>query len=185
MSPVWAEGPHGHCTEIEFLSVWGLGTRLPSHLLFSPPWHQLAACILPVCSLSSVRRIRRNFLNVFLKDFSPVSPAVGLQRCLLMPLLTLVSSLVWLVQSRGGRHPFVWHRGWAGCLALLFQDGASRVGSAIDRSGAMVQTSVVNTQGPQSSAWHWCRECPLGCETLGLGSPGTCSGKEPKVHFLM
>lgn len=74
MSPVWAEGPHGHCTEIEFLSVWGLVTRLPLYLLFSPPWHQLAACILPVCSLSSERRIRRNFPNVFLKDSSSSIP---------------------------------------------------------------------------------------------------------------
>lgn len=68
---------------------------------------------------------------------------------------------------------------------LLYQDGASRVGSAIDRSGATVETSVVSAQGPHSSAWHGCYECPLGYGTFGLGSPGMCSGKEPKVPFLM
>lgn len=96
-----------------------------------------------------------------------------------MPLLTSVSSLVRLVQSSRGRHPCVWHRGGQGAepvasrWPLLYQDGAT------------VQTSVVSAQGPYSSAWHGCRECPLGCGTFGLGSPGTCSGKEPNVHFLM
>lgn len=87
-----------------------------------------------------------------------------------MRLLTLVSSLVWLVQFRGGRHP-------------VSGIGAGRVPSrwlpgGTDQCGQRSGSS-------HSSAWHGCRECPLGCGTFGLASPGTCSGKEPNVHFLM
>lgn len=97
-----------------------------------------------------LRRIRRNFSNVFLKDSSPVSPALGFQRhFLLMPVWTPGSSLVCLVLlvlAQDGECSIV------GGFPLLHQDGASKVGSALDRSGAAVQTSSVSLHGPHSSA---------------------------------